>query len=91
MGSSKNVYVVHCVDTEGPLYESIEATFERLSSNLGIQLQPSRETLAKIQKGELNLDGKEMTLLLDGGQKIMILSKQVVSPPIDGMMIVGKL
>ena len=24
------VYLVHCVDTEGPLYESLEATFERI-------------------------------------------------------------
>lgn len=26
------VYVVHCVDTEGPLYESIEVTFELIKN-----------------------------------------------------------
>ena len=55
----KEVYFVHAVYTEGPLYESLDATFERLNTNLGIQLQPSRETLAKIQQGELKLEGKE--------------------------------
>ncbi|MGH6759923.1 hypothetical protein [Bacteroides hominis] len=28
----KNKYIVHAVDTEGPLYESTEATFERLKA-----------------------------------------------------------
>ena len=28
------VYVVHCIDTEGPLHESVEATFERLQGDL---------------------------------------------------------
>ena len=27
---SKTLYLVHAIDTEGPLYESLEATFERL-------------------------------------------------------------
>ena len=26
----KKVYVVHCIDSEGPLHESLEATFERI-------------------------------------------------------------
>ena len=26
------VYIVHAVDTEGPLYESTKATFERLNA-----------------------------------------------------------
>ena len=41
------LFLVHCVDTEGPLYESLGATFERLRNSLGIQLTPSRETLAQ--------------------------------------------
>jgi hypothetical protein len=52
------VYVVHCVDTEGPLYESLDATFERLNHALGLQLSPSREILRKIQANELDLGGK---------------------------------
>lgn len=34
----KIVYIVHAIDTEGPLYESTKATFERLESTFGIKL-----------------------------------------------------
>jgi len=57
--NKKRVYVVHSVDTEGPLQESIEATFDRLNSLLGIKLEPSQKNLEKIQNKEINLDGKE--------------------------------
>ena len=30
MGTKKIVHIVHCVDTEGPLYESLSAKFERI-------------------------------------------------------------
>lgn len=45
------VYIVHHVDTEGPLYESIEETFIRLESILGITLplKPSKENLDKLR------------------------------------------
>jgi len=52
------VYVVHCVDTEGPLFESIGATFERIQQIFGLQLSPSRETLVKLQKREMDLGEK---------------------------------
>lgn len=55
----KIVYIVHCVDTEGPLYESLEETFARLKYIYGIELDPTRSTLEKIQKGCLDLGGKE--------------------------------
>lgn len=53
------VYVVHCVDTEGPLYESLEATFERLDHIFGINLEPDRNTLERLQEGKIDLGGKE--------------------------------
>lgn len=53
------VYVVHSIDTEGPLYESLDATFERLEKHFGITLPPSRETLRDIQNAELDLGGNE--------------------------------
>jgi hypothetical protein len=56
---SKNLYIVHCIDAEGPLYESTEATFERLNNILGVNLEPSIETLHKIQMGNYPLNGKE--------------------------------
>jgi hypothetical protein len=57
----KTLYVVHCVDAEGPLCESISATFERLNEILGLDLPPSRDTLAQIQRGELDLGDKTAT------------------------------
>ena len=53
------VYIVHCTDTEGPLYESLEATFERLDDIFGLKIAPSRDTLEKLQRRELDLDGLE--------------------------------
>jgi len=53
------VYVVHCVDTEGPLYESLEATFLRIKQWFNIELPPNHETLLKLQGMEIDLDGKE--------------------------------
>jgi hypothetical protein len=38
---ARPVYVVHCVDTEGPLHESVEAIFERLKGIFGLDLEPS--------------------------------------------------
>ena len=53
------LYVVHCVDTEGPLSESLTATFERIETAFGLKLEPSKETLVKIQNRELDLNGRE--------------------------------
>jgi hypothetical protein len=54
-----NVYIVHAIDTEGPLYESLEATFERLEKITGIKLEPSRKTLEKIRNKEIPLNSRE--------------------------------
>lgn len=52
----KIVYIVHCVDAEGPLYESIDATFQRLETLYNIKdIEPSRENLQKIQNREIDL------------------------------------
>ena len=55
----KTLYVVHCVDTEGPLNETLGATFERLKHIFHLDLKPSKETLVKLQNGEIDLNGKE--------------------------------
>src|SRR5690554_5338925 len=56
---ANELHVVHCIDTEGPLHESLEATFERVEAIAGVRLAPSRATLAKLQRAELDLGGKE--------------------------------
>ena len=53
------LYLVHAIDTEGPLYESIEATFERLEKITGLQLEASAVNLEKIKNKELDLNGHE--------------------------------
>lgn len=55
----KVLYIVHSVDTEGPLYESLSETFIRVNNIFGLSLECSKENLELIQKGELDLKGKE--------------------------------
>jgi hypothetical protein len=58
----KILHVVHCIDTEGPLTEDINATFERLNTIFGVELEPTKDNLLKIQKNELNLEnGKQIS------------------------------
>lgn len=54
-----DVHVVHCIDTEGPLHESLTATFDRLRAIYGLEFEPSRETLRKLQEKEVDLKGLE--------------------------------
>src|SRR3989338_1212748 len=54
----KIVYIVHCVDTEGPLTESLGATFERLYELFGISLEPTVENLRKIQNKQIDFGDK---------------------------------
>jgi hypothetical protein len=53
------VYIVHCIDTEGPLHESLSATFERLRDIFHLDLEPSEATLRQLQNGSLDLGGLE--------------------------------
>lgn len=57
--ASEILHIVHCVDAEGPLYESVEATFDRLHRLFGIDLRPSTEALRKLQSKEIDLSGRE--------------------------------
>lgn len=45
------LYVAHCVDTEGPLDESLEATFLRLNDIYQVSVKPTATNLEMIQKG----------------------------------------
>ncbi|MBM3887441.1 hypothetical protein FJ364_05930 [Candidatus Dependentiae bacterium] len=56
------LYVVHCIDTEGPLTETLEATFERIESVFGFRFQPTHETLCKLQRKEIDLGGQEVAV-----------------------------
>lgn len=52
------VSIVHCIDTEGPLNEPVEATFDRIKFILNIKeldLEPNRFNLEKILNGEIEV------------------------------------
>jgi len=53
------VYICHAVDTEGPLNETLEGTFNRIYEQLGVRLQPTKGNLKKIREKSMPLDGKE--------------------------------
>ena len=55
------VHFVHAVDTEGPLHESLAASFERLEELFQIgDLPRTRDTLRRLQAGEIDLGGPEV-------------------------------
>ena len=56
---TNTVYIVHAVDTEGPLYESLRANFERIEEIFGHKIDPSIENLQKLQNEEIALYGDE--------------------------------
>ena len=56
---NKTVYFVHCIDTEGPLYESLEAKFQRIKDIFNIKIKKSKKNLEKLKKAEIPLNGKE--------------------------------
>ncbi|MFC1856978.1 hypothetical protein ACFL9U_03010 [Thermodesulfobacteriota bacterium] len=53
------VHIVHCIDAEGPLHESLTATFERLRHIFHLDLEPDPVLLRRLQDGKVNLGGIE--------------------------------
>ena len=60
----KIVYFVHCIDTEGPLYESLNAKFHRVKEIFNINIKPSAANLKKLKNAKIKLNGKEKKLPL---------------------------
>jgi hypothetical protein len=52
MRNNNTVYLVHCVDTEGPLYESPAATAERLEKTFGLVVPPTPEGIERARRGD---------------------------------------
>ncbi len=59
MNSKNNLIIVICVDTEGPLTETLKATFERLRKEKKIKIKPLKKNLIRLQKKKINLRGRE--------------------------------
>ena len=69
---TKEVYFVHAVDTEGPLYESLEAKFDRIKNIYNIDIKDKSEgNLKKLRNKEISLGGmeKEIAEMLSGPSK----------------------
>lgn len=59
MINSGTVYIVHAIDTEGPLYESMSASFERIRDLFDLDIPCSYANLKSLQEKEIDLGGKE--------------------------------
>lgn len=59
MHADPRLYIVHCIDTEGPLTEDLVDTFARLEAIFDIRFEPSGETLRRLQRKEIDLHGIE--------------------------------
>jgi len=62
MKKKKIVYIVHCVDTEGPLYESLSAKFKRIKEVFNVDIKPSLKNLKKLKLQKIKLNGKEKNI-----------------------------
>lgn len=86
---NKQLYIVHCVDTEGPLHEPLEATFERLFQIYNIRLDATKENLLKLQNKLIDFNGleeeisktfrKELTQYNDSWDKIDLMLDKIMS------------
>ena len=56
---SGNVYIVHAVDTEGPLYEGLDGLFSEIEEHFDISLEATQTNVELLRKKEINLGGKE--------------------------------
>lgn len=56
----KSVFIVHCIDTEGPLYESVSATFQRLKDLFGLDIEKkTRACLDDLRQGRIDIPFRE--------------------------------
>ena len=64
----KSVFIVHCIDTEGPLYEPIHATFQRLEDLLGIKIEKkTRAYLDDLRNGKIEVAAKKDIMAILSG------------------------
>ena len=59
MKKNKTVYIVHCIDTEGPLFESRQAKFDRIKDVFNVKIKPTAKNLEKLKLKQISLNGKE--------------------------------
>lgn len=52
---NKVLYISYNIDTEGPLTETISASFKRIQESFGLKIKPSKKNLKKIQQGKYKI------------------------------------
>jgi hypothetical protein len=57
--NEKIVYICHCLDTEGPLYESSEETILRINYIFKTNFEPDPKLLDRLKREEIDLGGLE--------------------------------
>jgi hypothetical protein len=67
----KKLYLVHCVDTEGPLHEPLIATFQRLHEIYGIKIDATLKNLRKLQNKEIDLGGLENDVAITFSKQLL--------------------
>lgn len=65
------LYIVHCVDTEGPIHESLEATFERLKVMFNVDMLSTKDNLKKIQKQEIDFGNQTEVIAKTFGEHLL--------------------
>lgn len=72
---SKILYIVHCVDTEGPLNESVKESVKRFNEIYKKNLIPSKKNLNRIQNKEIKLNGQEESAAKCFSKKLLNYNK----------------
>lgn len=52
------VYIVHCIDTEGPLYESKSVIFEQIQRIFGVEIENTQENYEMLRDGLIECGDK---------------------------------
>ena len=88
---NKILYVVHCIDTEGPLTETLTATFERLKTIFGISLDATEENLKKLQNQQINFGGDKAAIAKCFSPKLLKYNSnwEELEEMLDDLMSVG--
>ena len=74
MKKQKKLFLVYCIDTEGPLNESIGATFERLEQIFGLKIEPNESNLQLLQNQKIDIPNKkEVAKVL--GKNLLLYNK----------------
>jgi hypothetical protein len=65
------LHIVYCIDTEGPMTESISATFKRLRQIYKVNLPASKKNLIKLQNKKIKLNGLEHEISESFSKKLL--------------------